>query len=95
MSRRVSHLQVQASLSREIDHINEAAMPPAVDVRDDPFDSLNPVEQSAASLGVSPLAWKPIGFLNTKHYEQLVKANALDDTLARRIEAYRVVSSGS
>jgi len=27
------------------------------------FDALTPVEQSAASLGVHPEAWKPIGFM--------------------------------
>ena len=59
------------------------------------FDSLNPTEQSAASLGVSPDAWKPIGFMNAKHYDALLKSNALDDTLARRIEAYRNVATTS
>ena len=56
------------------------------------FESLTPVEQSAASLGVSPEAWKPIGFLNERHYETLLKQNALDESLARRIEAYKVVA---
>ena len=50
------------------------------------FDQLVPVEQAAASLGVHPEAWKPIGFLNNMHYENLIKQNALDDELARRIE---------
>jgi len=50
------------------------------------FDQLSPTEQSAASLGVSPSSWKPISFLNNKHYDALIKANALDDSLARRIE---------
>ena len=56
-------------------------------------DRLSTVEQSAASLGVNPTAWKPISFLNNGHYSQLVKANMLDDTLARRIEAYRCVAA--
>ena len=56
------------------------------------FDSLSHTEKSAASLGVHPEAWKPIGFLNNAHYDQLMKNNALDDDLARRIEAYRVVA---
>jgi len=56
------------------------------------FDSLSHTEKSAASLGVHPEAWKPIGFLNNAHYDQLMKSNALDDDLARRIEAYRVVA---
>ena len=50
------------------------------------FDSLSHTEKSAASLGVHPEAWKPIGFLNNAHYDQLMKSNALDDDLARRIE---------
>lgn len=50
------------------------------------FDKLSPTEQSAASLGVSDASWKPISFLNNKHYEQLMNANMLDDDLARRIE---------
>jgi len=37
------------------------------------FDQLTPTEQSAASLGVSPTAWKPIAFLNNAHYSQLIK----------------------
>lgn len=56
------------------------------------FDKLSPVEQSAASLGVAPGSFKPIEFLNNGHYKQLISANLLDDNLARRIEAYRVVS---
>lgn len=52
----------------------------------DEFDKLSSVEQSAASLGVRPDAWKPIGFLNEKHYEQLIASNMLDEGLARRIE---------
>ena len=59
------------------------------------FDSLNHTEKSAASLGVHPESWKPIGFLNNGHYDQLMKSNALDDDLARRIEAYRVVAEKS
>tara|TARA_B110001450_G_C17527969_1_gene443412 strand:- start:477 stop:791 length:315 start_codon:yes stop_codon:yes gene_type:complete len=56
------------------------------------FDQLSSTEQSAASLGVDPSSWKPISFLNNKHYDALVKANMLDDDLARRIEAYKSVS---
>lgn len=56
------------------------------------FDNLTPVERSVASLGVNPDSWKPIAFLNTKHYEQLINQNMLDDDLARRIEAYKVVA---
>ena len=57
------------------------------------FDQLSSTEKSAASLGVHPDAWKPIGFMNNAHYDQLMKTNALDDNLARRIEAYRNVAS--
>jgi len=56
------------------------------------FDALNPTEQAVATLGVSPNAWKPITFMNSAHYNQLVSSNMLDDTLQRRIEAFRVVS---
>ena len=59
------------------------------------FDGLSPVEQSAASLGVSPESWKPIAFLNNAHYQQLISANMLDDDLARRIEAFRQVAASS
>ena len=57
------------------------------------FDKLNPVEQSAASLGVNPSSLKPIAFLNNGHYKQLIESNMLDDVLARRIEAYRQVAA--
>ena len=32
-------------------------------------------------------------FMNNAHYEQLMKSNALDGDLARRIDAYRVVAA--
>lgn len=57
------------------------------------FDALTPVEQSAASLGVHPEAYRPIAFMNNSHYEQLIKANALDPELARRIEAFKHVAA--
>jgi hypothetical protein len=56
------------------------------------FDSLSENEKSAASLGVHPESWKPIGFLNNAHYETLIKSNALDNDLARRIEVRRASS---
>ena len=59
------------------------------------FDQLTPTEQAAASLGVDPNAYKPIAFMNNQHYDSLIRANALDDQLARRIEAYRVVATTS
>ena len=55
------------------------------------FEALTPVEQAAASLGVHPASWKPIGFMNAAHYDNLIKANALDESLSRRIEASRAI----
>ena len=59
------------------------------------FDSLSNTEKAAASLGVQPEAFKPIAWLNEGHYNNLLKSNALDDQLARRIEAYKTVASSS
>ena len=53
---------------------------------------LTTTEAAAASLGVEPAAWKPLGFMNTSHYDTLIKNNALSDTLARRLEAYKQVA---
>ncbi len=58
-----------------------------------PFEQLSGTEQAAGSLGVHPDAWKPIKFMNNAHFETLIKANALDDCLARRIEAFRQVAA--
>lgn len=57
------------------------------------FDQLSATEQAAGSLGVHPEAWKPIRFMNNAHYNTLLKSNALDDGLARRIEAFRHVAA--
>lgn len=57
------------------------------------FDQLTSTEQAAGSLGVHPEAYRPIKFMNTAHYDNLIKSNALDDNLARRIEAFRHVSA--
>lgn len=57
------------------------------------FESLSGCEQAAGSLGVHPEAWRPIKFMNNAHYDQLVKSNAIDDSLARRIEAFRTVAA--
>lgn len=59
------------------------------------FDQLTPTEQAAGSLGVHPEAWRPIKFMNAAHYDQLRKSNALDDHLARRIEAFKTVAASS
>ena len=58
------------------------------------FEGLSHVEQSAASLGLSPDSWNPIKEMNEAHYAQLIANNLLDDNLARRIEAYKIVSEG-
>lgn len=58
------------------------------------WEHLNETEKSAASLGVNPADWKPIGFMNSFHYEALLKSNALDDSLAKKLEAYKAVASG-
>jgi len=57
------------------------------------FEGLSTTEQSAASLGVHPDAFRPIEFMNTAHLATLYKENVVSDLLARRIEAYRVVAS--
>lgn len=76
-----------AQLRRELEDIkNQTHALDASNTHSHEFDHLSPIEQSAASLGVAPGAWKPISFLNSRHYEQLIQANMLDDVLARRIE---------
>lgn len=55
---------------------------------------LTETEKSAASLGVNPESWQPISFLNDAHYETLLKTNAIDGDLAKRLEAYKHVSLG-
>lgn len=77
------------SFAMEAAHVNGQPAPQIT------FDQLNPTEQAAASLGVAPDAIKPIGWLNDAHYDQLRNSNALDPQLARRIEAYKVVSKAS
>lgn len=57
------------------------------------FDQLTATEQAAGSLGVHPQAWRPIKWMNAGHYQNLQRDNALDDTLARRIEAFRQVAA--
>lgn len=57
------------------------------------FDQMTSTEQAAGSLGVHPEAWKPIHFMNAAHYDHLKKSNALDEDLARRIEAFRSVAA--
>ena len=56
------------------------------------WESLSEVEKSAASIGVSPDAWKPISFMNNAHYDELLRQNALDGRLTQQIEAFKSVS---
>jgi len=56
------------------------------------WEQLSEVEKSAAATGVSPDAWKPIGWLNQGHYGELLRNNALDGRLTQKIEAFKQVS---
>ena len=58
------------------------------------FESLTPHERQAASLGVSPDAWKPISFMNDAHYEALLKSNSLASSLAQKLESFKHVAAG-
>jgi hypothetical protein len=58
------------------------------------MSDLSETERSAASLGVDPAAWKPIGWINEGHYDSLLKENRIDSELAKKVEAYRHVASG-
>lgn len=57
------------------------------------WNDLSETEKSAASLGVDPNAWKPISFMNQAHYDTLLKKNAIDSELAKKLEAFRSVST--
>lgn len=56
------------------------------------FDQLTETEKSAATIGVSPDAWRPIGWMNEAHYGELLKNNVLAGRLTQQIEAYKVVA---
>lgn len=56
------------------------------------WENLSETEKSAASIGVSPDAWKPISFMNNAHYGELLRNNALDGRLTQQIEAFKSVS---
>lgn len=56
------------------------------------WEQLTETEKSAASIGVSPDAWKPITFMNNAHYSELLRKNSLDGRLTQQIEAYKSVS---
>jgi hypothetical protein len=57
------------------------------------FEKLTATEQSAASLGVNPNEFRPIQFMNNGHYENLRANNMLDGDLARRIQAFKMLST--
>ena len=57
------------------------------------FDNLTEVEKSAATIGVDPNAWKPIEFMNTAHYGELLRNNALSGRLTQQIESFKAVAS--
>ena len=50
-------------------------------------------ERTAAKLGVGSEDLKPIGFLNSGHYDSLNKGNLLSPQLAQQLEAFKMVSS--
>jgi hypothetical protein len=56
------------------------------------FDQLSETERNVASLGVSPDAFKPIGFMNAAHYLSLLKNNALSGELTQKIESYKHIA---
>jgi hypothetical protein len=56
---------------------------------------LTQTEQAVASLGVDPNALKPISWMNEAHYNTLLRANAVDGDLARKLEAYKMVAAGN
>lgn len=57
------------------------------------FDSLSETEKSAATIGASANELKPIGWMNTAHYTNLLKKNALSGRLTQQIEAYKSVTT--
>ena len=57
------------------------------------FDQLTETEKSAATIGVQPGEWKPIGFMNASHYKTLLESNAISGRLTQQIEAFKVVSA--
>ena len=57
------------------------------------WSDLTETEKAAASLGVDASEWKPLAFMNDAHYNELLRTNALDGDLARRLEAYKAVAA--
>lgn len=56
------------------------------------MEDLNETERSAATIGVSPDAWKPISWMNASHYHTLLTSNAIGGRLAQQIEAFKSVA---
>ena len=48
------------------------------------FEQLTETEKSAATIGVSPDEWKPIGWINEAHYGELLKNNVLAGRLTQQ-----------
>ena len=59
------------------------------------MSDLTETERSAASLGVDPSAWRPIGWINEQHYHALLKENRIDAELAKKVEAFKNVAMAS
>ena len=55
---------------------------------------LSETEKSAASLGVDPSSYRPIAFLNDAFHTSLLTGNLIDGELAKKLEAYKLVSAG-
>lgn len=79
--------QANAASEREIETAAAAADGATLSM-----EELNETERSAATIGVSPEAWKPIGWMNQSHYHTLLTGNALGGRLAQQIEAYKTVA---
>jgi hypothetical protein len=90
-----TELQALKSQAQQVEVAGTLAETSSPTMEASAFDSLSGPEQAAGSLGVHPEAWKPIKFMNNKHYEQLIASNSLDDNLARRIEAFRHVATNA
>ena len=84
LKQQTAQVEAAGSLAQEGGASPDASAPAAGGAA--PFETLSGTEQAAGSLGVHPEAWKPIKFMNNAHFDTLIKANALDDHLARRIE---------
>ena len=85
-------LSMNKSFAAKVDHFQKRAIDESAAKLE--WKDLSETEQRAASLGVSPDAWKPISFMNQAHYDTLLKQNAIDGDLAKKLESYKYVASG-